>query len=122
MVSRFFHPLVSGFSFGLLGGGWRRQLQFRAVRITEIKAAVMGPAQVLRQRLVQMEDRLDLGIQKGRFATEIDPAQSSGDQTDLTVRMKHDGFKHSLETIPLLQQRSDLNALLVVPTAHHDVR
>ena len=97
-------------------------MQFRAVRIAEIKAAVMGPAQVLWKRLVQMEDRFDLGIQEGRLAAEIDPAQCGGDQTDIAVGIKHDGFQHPREAIPLFQQRSDLTALRAIPAAHHDVR
>ena len=69
MVSRFFNPLDSGLRFDLFGRGWRRQLQFRSVRIAEIKAALMGLAQVFRQRLVEVDDCLDLGVQKGWFAT-----------------------------------------------------
>ena len=44
-----------------------------------------------------------------------------GDQADVAVRLKHDGFQHPLEAIPLLKQGRNQAALLVIPTAHQDV-
>ena len=78
-------------------------MQFRTVWIAQIKSAWPGLAQVLRQRVVEVDDRVDLSVQKGWFASEVDPAQSGGNQADVAVRVKHDGSKHSLEAIPLLQ-------------------
>ena len=113
--------MASGLCFRFLGGRWIRHLQFRTVGIAEIEAALSGLAQVLRQGLVQVDDRFDLGVQKGWLASEINPPKAGRDQTDVTVGMQLNGLQPSLEAIPLSQQRSDLVALLLVPASHPDV-